>query len=77
MSETFYGIVAWFNSKSGFGFITRDDGKKDIFVHYSDISMEGFKTISANSKVSFEESNSFKEKLKAVNVKVLDAKKKE
>jgi CspA family cold shock protein len=47
------GKVKWFNEKKGFGFITRDDGD-DVFVHYSEIEMNGFKTLTENQEVSFE-----------------------
>ena len=47
------GRVKWFNEKKGFGFITKDDGE-DVFVHYSEISMDGFKTLVENQEVTFE-----------------------
>jgi len=50
MSE---GRVKWFNDKKGYGFISRDDGD-DVFVHFSEISMDGFKTLSENQEVTFE-----------------------
>jgi len=48
------GIVKWFNGSKGFGFITPDDGGKDLFAHFSAISSSGFKTLKENQKVSFE-----------------------
>jgi len=76
MSEkVFTGTVDWFNTQKGFGFITRDDGGKDIFAHYSDISMEGYKIIMAGDKVSFEEDFSFKDRLKAINIELIERKK--
>ena len=69
--KVYYGRVIWFSAKKSIGFIARDDGKKDIFVHYSDIVMEGFKTLSTDQRVSFQEDTSFNSKLKAVKVTVL------
>jgi CspA family cold shock protein len=54
VSDKLTGVVAWFNSKTGYGFITRDDGAGDIFVHYSNIVSEGFKTLEQGQKVEFE-----------------------
>jgi CspA family cold shock protein len=48
------GTVKWFNSKKGFGFITRDDGQGDVFVHFSAIQSRGFKTLEEGQKVEFE-----------------------
>ncbi len=45
------GTVKWFNDEKGFGFITRDDGEKDIFCHHSAVQGEGFKTLSEGDKV--------------------------
>ncbi len=76
MSEqVFTGTVVWFDPKKGYGFISREDGGTDIFVHYSDISMDGFKLLMALDKVSFEEDKSFKDKLKATNVILIERKK--
>jgi CspA family cold shock protein len=47
------GRVKWFNDKKGYGFISRDDGD-DVFVHFSEIAMDGFKTLSENQEVTFE-----------------------
>ena len=48
------GIVKWFNNTKGYGFITPDDGDADIFVHFSSIQMEGFKTLKEGQRVEFE-----------------------
>ncbi|MBO5666840.1 MAG: cold-shock protein [Firmicutes bacterium] len=65
------GTVKWFNAEKGFGFISNDDGSGDVFVHFSAIQVEGFKTLAEHQKVTFETEadprNS--EKLRAVNVK--------
>ncbi|MDR3230733.1 MAG: cold-shock protein [Synergistaceae bacterium] len=47
------GTVKWFNESKGYGFITADEGK-DVFVHYSAIRGDGFKTLAEGQKVSFE-----------------------
>ena len=47
------GTVKWFNDKKGFGFIEREDGA-DVFVHYSAITMPGFKTLAEGDRVAFE-----------------------
>ncbi len=53
MSERQVGTVKWFNSEKGFGFITPDSGEKDVFVHFSAITADGFKNLQENQKVEF------------------------
>lgn len=47
------GIVKWFNDAKGFGFITPDDGGKDLFAHFSEIQGNGFKSLQEAQRVSF------------------------
>lgn len=47
------GVVKWFNAEKGFGFIAVDGGE-DVFVHYSQIDMPGYKSLEENSRVEFE-----------------------
>ena len=60
------GTVKWFNESKGFGFITREDGS-DVFVHYSSIQGNGFKSLAEGDAVSFDVENGQKG-LKAINV---------
>lgn len=48
------GTVKWFNAEKGFGFIAPEDGSADVFVHYSEIQGNGFRTLGENQKVEFE-----------------------
>jgi cold shock protein len=48
------GKVKWFNNAKGYGFIIGDEGGEDLFVHYSAIAMEGYKTLKAGQAVTFE-----------------------
>ncbi len=53
MSKRYTGTVKWFNATKGYGFIGRDDGGEDVFVHFSAIQMEGYRKLEANQKVEF------------------------
>lgn len=61
------GVIKWFDNKKGFGFIAQDEGGQDVFVHFSSISGDGFKTLEEGDRVEFEVSQSDKG-LKASNV---------
>ena len=64
------GTVKWFNDQKGFGFITPEDGSKDLFVHHTSILGQGFKTLAENQKVEFDVEQSEKGP-RAANVKPL------
>ncbi len=51
--KTETGVVKWFNNDKGFGFITPDNGGKDLFVHFSEIQGSGHKSLEQNQRVSF------------------------
>ena len=67
------GTVKWFNSEKGYGFIANDNGEGDVFVHFSAIIADGFKTLAEGQKVTFETEPDPKNssKLRAVNVRPL------
>ena len=64
------GTVKWFNAEKGYGFITDDENGTDLFVHFSAINAEGYRTLTDGQKVSFDVEQDPKnpEKLRAVNV---------
>ena len=67
------GTVRWFNAEKGYGFIADDEGGNDVFVQFSAIMIDGFKTLNEGQKVTFETEPDPKnpEKLRAVNVQVI------
>ena len=60
MAEELTGAVKWFSNQKGYGFITPDNGGKDVFVHHSAIIGEGYKTLAEGQKVKFQISNTEK-----------------
>ena len=54
------GVVKWFSNEKGYGFITPDDGGKDLFLHFKEIQGEGFRTVNEGQRVSFEPAQSAK-----------------
>lgn len=64
------GTVKWFNADKGYGFISNDNGGEDVFVHFSAIMSDGYKTLNEGQKVTFETEVDPKNsaKLRAVNV---------
>ena len=64
------GTVKWFSDEKGFGFITPDEGGKDLFVHHSAVVGEGFRTLQENARVSYDEEQDTKGP-RAVNVQRL------
>ena len=67
------GTVKWFNPDKGFGFISDDESQEDVFVHFSAINTDGFKTLAEGQKVSFdvEQDPKSSSKLRAVNVQAI------
>ena len=67
------GTVKWFNAEKGYGFIADDNGGDDVFVHFSAIIADGYKTLSEGQKVTFETEVDPKNsaKLRAVDVKAI------
>ena len=69
------GTVKWFNTEKGYGFIANDNGGDDVFVHFSAIQKEGFKTLTEGQKVTFEVETDPNNtaKLRAANVCIVEA----
>jgi cold shock protein len=68
--EVLMGTVKWFDEKKGYGFVARDDGQGDLFVHHSEVDMKGFRVLKEGEDVEFEV-GAGKRGPKAVNVRVV------
>lgn len=75
MPDKYVGTVIWFNAKKGIGFITQDN-KPDMFVHWSDIECEEFKTLTKGDKVAYSIGANNRGQPKAINVVVINAEEK-
>ena len=65
------GKVKWFNAQKGYGFISPDNGTKDIFIHISALQSAGISSLNENDKVSYDEAKN-KGRMSAANIKLLD-----
>lgn len=65
------GTVKWFNNTKGYGFVTPDDGEQDVFIHYSSITMDGYKSLKEGQKVQFD-INEGPKGLHAANVQAVE-----
>lgn len=75
MDKIYFGTVCWFDNKKSYGFISwsiDNVAQKDLFLHFSDISCEGFKTVKKDQKISFTIGVNNKNQPKACNVTVVD-----
>ena len=68
------GTVKWFNNDKGYGFIANDEGGDDVFVHFSSIQIDGFKTLKEGQKVTFdiEDDPKNEDKKRAANVQIVE-----
>ena len=68
------GTVKWFNNDKGYGFIENDEGGNDVFVHFSSIQIDGFKTLKEGQKVTFdiEDDPKNENKKRAANVQIVE-----
>jgi CspA family cold shock protein len=68
--KEFTGKVCWFDSRKGIGFIEKDDGTGDLFVHWSNVTMEGFKTLKPGQIVSYNLGENHKG-VQAIDVRII------
>ena len=71
MSEKKIGYCKWFNNKKGYGFLTVEDEDKDVFVHFSNILMDGFKKLDVGDKVQFDVEETDGKGPEALNVEIM------
>ena len=71
MGDKHQGTVKWFDPRKGYGFISPDDGKKDIFIHISALEKSGISVLNENDKVSYDEARN-NGKVSAANIKILN-----
>jgi CspA family cold shock protein len=62
------GVVKWFSDEKGFGFITPDEGSRDLFVHHSSIVADGYRSLPEGARVTYEEEDGGPKGPKAINV---------
>lgn len=65
------GVISWFSTDKGFGFIKPDDNSKDIFFHYNELKKINLKTIETKTKISFEIREDKSNRIKAYNLKLI------
>jgi len=71
--QFYYGTVIFFKNDPGWGFIAKDEGGSDIFVHFSDLNgQKGFRTLKAKARVKFQIGTTIQGKPKAINVTVVN-----
>ncbi|AKX51939.1 cold-shock protein [Thiopseudomonas alkaliphila] len=68
-----HGKVKWFNNTKGYGFIVVDGGQQDIFAHHSAINMEGYRSLKAGQKITFEQTPAPKG-IHAINIRLISEK---
>ena len=66
------GAVCWFSNKKGFGFIKRDDEGRDVFVHFSNVTMDGYKSLKQGQRVEFDIEQIEEKGPNAIYVKLID-----